>query len=96
MGYAYYQAEGDRLKGVEVDAGDGCVAPTPETIADGSYPFSRSLFIYVNNASAEENPAVASYVDLYLSDDGVAKVAEAGYVNLPDDRLEAARAAWGS
>ena len=96
VGYAYYQAEGDRLKGVEVDAGDGCVAPTPETIADGSYPFSRSLFIYVNNASAEENPAVASYVDLYLSDDGVAKVAEAGYVNLPDDRLEAARAAWGS
>jgi phosphate transport system substrate-binding protein len=96
VGYAYYQAEGDRLKGIEIDAGDGCVAPTPETIADGSYPFSRSLFIYVNNASAEENPAVASYVDLYLSDDGVAKVAEAGYVNLPDDRLEAARAAWGS
>jgi phosphate transport system substrate-binding protein len=96
VGFAYFQAEGDRLKGVEVDAGDGCVAPTPETIADGTYPFSRSLYIYVNNASAEENPAVASYVDLYLSDDGVAKVAEAGYVNLPDERLEAARSAWGS
>jgi phosphate transport system substrate-binding protein len=96
VGYAYYQAEGERLKGVEVDAGDGCVAPTPETIADGSYPFSRSLYIYVNNAKAEENPAVASFVDLYVSDDGVAKVSEAGYVVLPAERLEATRAAWGS
>ncbi len=96
VGFAYYQAEGERLKGVEVDAGDGCVAPTPETIADGSYPFSRSLFIYVNNANAEENPAVASYVDLYLSDEGIAKVSEAGYVDLPAERLEAARSAWGS
>ena len=96
VGFAYFQAEGDRLKGIEVDAGDGCVAPTPETIADGSYPFSRSLYIYVNNANAEENPAVASYVDLYLSEEGLAKVSEAGYVSLPDERIEATRAAWGS
>ncbi len=66
-----------------------------ETIADGTYPFSRSLYIYVNNANAEENPAVASFVDLYLSEEGLAKVTEAGYVSLPDDRLEATRAAWG-
>ena len=96
VGFAYYQAEGERLKGVEVDAGDGCVAPTPETIADGSYPFSRSLFIYVSNTAAAENPAVGSFVDLYLSDEGLAKVSEAGYVSLPDDRIEASRAAWGS
>jgi phosphate transport system substrate-binding protein len=96
VGYAYYQAEGDRLKGVEVDGGDGCVAPTAETIADGTYPFSRSLFIYVNKAKAEENPAVASFVELYLSDEGLAKVSEAGYVSLPDERIEATRSAWGS
>ena len=96
VGFAYYQAEGDRLKGVEVDAGDGCVAPTPETIADGSYPFSRSLYIYVSNTAAADNPAVASFVDLYVSDEGFAKVAEAGYVSLPDDRIEATRSAWGS
>jgi phosphate transport system substrate-binding protein len=96
VGYAYYQAEGDRLKGVEVDGGDGCVAPTAETIADGTYPFSRSLYIYVNKANAEENPAVASFVELYLSDEGLAKVTEAGYVSLPDERIEATRSAWGS
>ena len=96
VGFAYFQAEGDRLKGVEVDAGDGCVAPTPETIADGSYPFSRSLYIYVSNTAAADNPAVASFVDLYVSDEGLAKVAEAGYVSLPAERLEATRSAWGS
>ncbi len=96
VGFAYYQAEGDRLKGVEVDGGDGCVAPTAETIEDGTYPFSRSLYIYVSSTSVADNPAVASFVDLYLSDEGLAKVTEAGYVSLPDDRIEAARSAWGS
>ena len=82
------------MKAIEIDAGDGCVAPTPETIADGTYPFSRSLYIYVNTANAESNPAVASYVDLYLSPEGLATVAEAGYVDLPDDRVQATQDAW--
>ncbi len=60
------------MKAIEIDAGDGCVAPTAETIADASYPFSRSLYIYVNTANAADNPAVASFVDLYLSREGLA------------------------
>ncbi|HEX4983074.1 MAG TPA: phosphate ABC transporter substrate-binding protein PstS family protein, partial [Ilumatobacteraceae bacterium] len=91
VGYAYYLAEQDRMKSIAIDGGDGCVAPTTETISDGSYPFSRSLYIYVNTAKAAENPAVASFVDLYLSDDGLAKVGEAGYVDLPADRIQASR-----
>ena len=94
IGYAFYAAEQERMKAIEIDTGDGCVAPTPETIADGSYGFSRSLYIYVNTANAESNPAVASFVDLYLSDAGLATVAEAGYVDLPDDRVQATRDAW--
>ena len=77
------------MKAIEIDGGEGCVAPTEETISGGTYPFSRSLYIYVNTANAESNPAVASFVDLYLSDDGLAKVTEAGYVALPDDRIQA-------
>ena len=94
VGYAFYQAEGDAMKAIAIDEGEGCVAPTEATIADGSYPFSRSLYIYVSLASLAENPAVGSYVDLYLSDAGMAKVAEAGYVTLPADRIEAGRTAW--
>ena len=94
VGYAFYAAEQERMKAIEIDGGDGCVAPSPETIGDGSYPFSRSLYIYVNTANAADNPAVASYVDLYLSPEGLATVAEAGYVDLPEDRLTASQDAW--
>jgi phosphate transport system substrate-binding protein len=96
VGFAYYQAEAERMKGIAIDAGDGCVAPTVEAIADGSYPFARSLYIYVSKQSAADNPAVAAFVDLYLSEAGLAQVGEAGYVDVPADRLQAAIDAWAS
>jgi phosphate transport system substrate-binding protein len=96
VGFAYYLAEQDRMKAIEIDGGDGCVAPTQDTIGDGTYPFSRSLYIYVNTAKAEDNPAVASFVDLYLSDAGIASVSDAGYVSLPADRIQASRDAWAN
>lgn len=94
VGFAFYAAEQDRMKAIEIDKGDGCVAPTVETIADGSYPISRSLYIYVNKGNLADNPAIGAYVDLYLSDEGIASVAEAGYVDLPAERLEASRTTW--
>lgn len=96
VGYAFYKAEQGKMKGLAIDAGDGCVAPTDETIADGSYAFSRSLYIYVSLTAAAENPAVSSFVDLYLSEAGLAKVSEAGYVVLPADRVTASTAAWAA
>ncbi|MFN6121498.1 MAG: substrate-binding domain-containing protein [Actinomycetes bacterium] len=98
VGYAFYEAEQGRMKSIAIEGEDGtCVAPTDETIADGSYPYSRSLYIYVNTASAAENPAVASYVELYLSDQGlIDQVGAAGYVSLPPDRVEATRSAWSA
>ena len=44
------------MKAIAIDTGDGCVALIVETIGDGSYGFSRTLYIYVNNAKAAENP----------------------------------------
>lgn len=96
VGYAFYANHREEVKALEVDTGDGCVAPTDETISDGSYPLARPLYIYVNTAKAEENPDVAAYVDFYLSDAGLANVAEVGYVDLPEDRIDAARDAWES
>ena len=94
VGYAFYKAQQDRLKAIAVDTGDGCVLPTDETIAAGEYGFSRSLYIYVNTDNAVSNPALAAYVDLYLSEAGLATVADAGYVDLPADRIAATQAAW--
>ena len=84
VGYAFYLANQDRVTALEVDGGNGCVGPTAETIADGSYPISRPLFIYVNKGRAAANPAVAQYVDFYLSEAGLANIDQAGYVRLAD------------
>jgi phosphate transport system substrate-binding protein len=64
-----------------------------ETIADGSYPISRPLFIYVNNTKADENPALAPFVDFYLGE-GYSNVSGVGYVELPEDQLAETVAAW--
>jgi len=97
VGYAYYQAEGDRMKAIAIENKDGaCVAPTDETIADGSYPFSRKLFVYVNVDNAVANPAVKSFIDLYLSDEGIATVGDAGYVAETAEQLQAARDTWAA
>lgn len=95
VGFAFAEEAGDAVKEVEIDAGDGCVAPTAETIADGSYPLSRSLFIYPNTQMASESDALQAFVDYYLTEDGlVLAVEEAGYIALPAERQEASVAAW--
>ncbi|MDQ2649995.1 MAG: substrate-binding domain-containing protein [Actinomycetota bacterium] len=96
VGFAFAEEAGDGVKELAVAAEPGgeCVEPTAETIADGTYPISRSLYIYVNAAEADANPAVAGYVDYYLSDEGIGSVAEVGYVDLPADQLDATRTAW--
>jgi phosphate transport system substrate-binding protein len=95
VGYAYYKAEEERMKAIAIADKEGnCVLPTDETIADGSYPFSRTLYIYVNKANAAENPAVAAYVDLYLSAEGIEQVSAAGYVQLESAKQQLSLDAW--
>lgn len=95
VGYAFYEQNRDVVKAVAVDGGEGCVVPTFESIADGSYPLSRSLYIYVNNAKAAEKPELRAFVDFYLTDTGLlSAVEQVGYVSLPTERIDATRAAW--
>jgi phosphate transport system substrate-binding protein len=94
VGFAFAQNAGEGVKELAVESEDGeCVAPTAETIADHSYPLSRPLYIYVNKARAEENPALAAYVDFYVGD-GYAAVEEVGYVALDDETLAATTDRW--
>ena len=72
----------------QIDGGDGCVEPSAETISDGTYPLSRSLYIYVNTDKLATNPALAAFVDYYLSDAGIAAVTDADYVAIPQERLD--------
>jgi phosphate transport system substrate-binding protein len=103
VGFAYAEenASGLKILGVSpaTDAsGEGsadCVVPSIDTIADGTYPLSRSLYIYVNNDKASSNAAVKAYVDFYLQ--GVKDfVSQAGYVDLPDADIQATQQAWAN
>lgn len=99
VGFAFAEENLDRVKEIQVSAEPGgeCVSPTVETIADGSYPVSRGLYIYVNNEKLVSNPALSGFVDFYLNDAYVESVSEAfgtsGYVTLPDDILAETKAA---
>ncbi|MDH3301467.1 MAG: substrate-binding domain-containing protein [Acidimicrobiia bacterium] len=100
VGFAFAEENQDRVKEIAIaeEPGGDCIEPTIETIADGSYPVSRSLYIYVNNAKASENPVIVGYVDHYLGEAYTESVTEAfgdsGYVELPVDQLDATKAAW--
>ncbi len=97
VGFAFAEEAGDKVKEVAIseEAGGDCVAPSAETIADGTYPISRPLFIYVSKAAAEENAAVKAFVDFYLGE-GISAVEEVGYVALPSDQFSGTTEAWSS
>jgi len=94
VGYAFYTANQETVKALQVDGGEGCVEPNPETIASFEYPVSRPLFIYVSAKKLEENPALEAFVDYYLSDEGIASAEEVGYVALNEEDLSATREVW--
>jgi phosphate transport system substrate-binding protein len=99
VGFAFAEENRDAVHEIAIskEPGGECVAPTTESIADGTYPISRSLYLYVNVARAADNPAVAAYVDYYLAEGTIASVLEfVPYVNLPADKLAETRATWDS
>lgn len=85
FGYSYFEENADKLKALEVDNGDGCVAPSAETAQDGSYtPLARPLFIYTNNAKYTENAATKAFVDFYVENlDTIAE--ETGFIPLSEE-----------
>jgi phosphate transport system substrate-binding protein len=97
VGFAFAEENAGTIKelGVAKDPNGTCVTPSAETISDGSYPISRTLYIYVNKAKAADNAAVAAFVDYYLADGTISTTLETvPYVNLPADKLAASQAAW--
>ncbi len=85
FGYTYYEENEDSLKALAIDDGNGCVEPSAETAQAGEYtPLSRPLFIYVNNATYNDNEAVKAYVDFYI--ENLETIAEAAqFIPLSDE-----------
>ncbi len=64
FGFSYYEQNQDNLNLVGVDAGDGCVKPSTETIQDGSYkPLSRPLFMYPSEQSMGQKEQVKAFME---------------------------------
>ncbi len=72
FGFSYLDANKDKIKAVPVQG----VAPTYAAIADGSYPGSRPLFIYIKKAHVGVVPGLAEYVAEFLKGAG-----DGGYLN---------------
>ena len=89
LGFSYYEENQDTLKAVEIDSGDGCVAPSVETAQDGTYtPLSRPLFVYAKTESFAR-PEVAAFVQ-YLLDNADTIAEEAQFVPLTDEQKQEA------
>lgn len=91
FGYAYYAENMDKLKVLAIDAGKGCVAPSDQTIEQGTYtPLSRPIYIYVKN-KALSRPEMSAFVKYYL-DHASTLVKEVGYIPLPSEAYDVEKA----
>ena len=90
FGFSYFEENQDTLKALEIDGGDGCVAPSVENAQDGTYtPLSRPLFVYAKNESFAR-PEVEAFVGYMLENE--TEIAEASqFVPLTDEQLEKAQ-----
>ena len=89
FGFSYYEENQDTLKAVAIGEGDAAVAPSLESIADGSYqPLGRTLYIYVSANELQSRPEVQEFVKFYAATaDEIAP--SVGYIALPDDAEKA-------
>jgi phosphate transport system substrate-binding protein len=95
FGFSYYEQNQDKLNLVGVDAGDGCVKPSAESIQDGSYtPLGRPLYMYPSN-KALQRPEVKAFMDFVV--ENYQAVAEAAQiVPMSQQQADKATTALGS
>ena len=91
FGLSYYLENQDAIKALAIDAGKGAVAPSTETVLDGTYaPLSRPIYIYVSTDAAEL-PQVKEFVEFYLTN-AESLVPETGSVPLTTEGYQDAMA----
>jgi phosphate transport system substrate-binding protein len=96
VGFSYAQAAGAKVKEFEIDGGSGCVAPSAESVNDGTYPLARTLYIYINRSKLAASPALKAFVNYYMSDAGITSVTDVNYIALPAAELASSRSTWKS
>ena len=93
FGFSYFEENQDSLKALEIDGGEGCVAPSVETAQDGSYtPLSRPLFVYAKTESFAK-PEIEAFIG-YTLENAASIAEEADYVPLTDEQVQEQQAAF--
>ncbi len=88
FGFSYFEENQDQLKALEVDGGNGCVAPSVEAAQDDTYtPLSRPLFMYVKLSSLEDNESVGEFVRYALENQNTI-AEEARFVPLSQEQID--------
>jgi len=85
FGYAYYAENSKKIKSIPIieKPGKPAVAPSMESVINGSYqPLARPIFIYVN-AKSIDKPEIREFVEYYLKN-SVKLIREVKYVPLTD------------
>jgi len=91
FGYSFLDQNTDVIQGSPIKG----VAPTFESIADGSYPASRGLYVYAKKEHMDVIPGMTEFMELYLSDDVAGEdgsLGDAGLIPLRQNELDTVRA----
>jgi phosphate transport system substrate-binding protein len=90
FGYSFLEENSDTIQATAI----GGVQPTPESVASGKYPISRSLYFYIKNAHYDAIPGLKEYVDLFMSEKMIGKdglLKKIGLIPMPDEARAQAR-----
>ena len=90
FGYSFLDQNRDKVQGSTING----IAPDFDTIADGSYPVSRSMYFYVKKAHVGVIPGIEEYIATFTDEDAwgpYGYLADKGLIPLPDADREAMR-----
>ena len=92
FGFSFLEQNRDVIQGSAIDG----VTPEFDTITDGSYPVSRSMYFYVKAAHVGVIPGIEEFIDAFLDEDvsgTYGYLTDKGLIPLDDAEREAVRAA---
>ena len=90
FGYSFLDQNRDKVQGSTING----IAPDFDTIADGSYPVSRSMYFYVKKAHVGVIPGIEEYIATFTDEDAwgpYGYLADKGLIPLRDADREAMR-----
>ncbi len=91
FGYSFLEENLDKIQGETING----IAPTFESIADGQYPVSRPLFIYVKKAHVGVIPGIKEFIAEFTSEKAVGEegyLSKKGLIPLPAAKRKQAAA----